>query len=279
MNQTYCRTDRHEQLANPGMSSPPDLFKVEALATFSHELGSPLAAIKGYASTLLRLGQKMDPEERQAFLQAIQDAGDRMHVILDHLLKVSQLEAGIRTARFTDVNLVSLAQEALAVAEQNAKQMQPTQGTPPAFRFVLKNQLPEDKAIVQADGALLRDVLDNLLGNAIRYSPQGGRITLTLHQFRPRRPVDSLPAHLPLIALSVSDQGIGIAREHLNLIFERFYRVDTRLTRETGGLGLGLAMCRRIAELHQGAIQVESTPGQGSTFHLLLPAVCPEPVP
>jgi signal transduction histidine kinase len=277
MNQTYRRASG-QPLKEPQAPAPPDFFKAETLATFSHELGSPLAAITGYASTLLRLGQQMDPEERQAFLQAIQDAGDRMHIILDHLLKVSQMEAGMRTAQFADVNLVSLVQEALAVAERNAKHNPPTQDTPPAFRFVLKNRLSEDQAVVRADGALLRDVLDNLLGNAIRYSPQGGQITVTLRHLRPKHPIGSLPAHLPLVALSVSDQGIGIAREHLNLIFERFYRVDTRLTRETGGLGLGLALCRRIAELHRGTIQVESTPGQGSTFHLLLPAVPPGPV-
>lgn len=276
MNQIHWRANR-PHLKEPQASTPPDLFKAETLATFSHELGSPLAVIKGYAATLLRLGQQMEPEERQAFLQAIQDAGDRMHIILDHLLKVSQLEAGLRPVQFADVNLVSLAQEALAVAEHNAKHKPPAQDTPPAFRFVLKNRLPADQVVVRADGALLRDVLDNLLGSAVRYSPQGGQITVTLRQLRPKHPIGSLPAHLPLVALSVSDQGIGITREYLNLIFERFYRVDTRLTRETGGLGLGLALCRRIAELHQGAIQVESTPGQGSTFHLLLPAVPPRP--
>ena len=275
MDQTQYRADRQEQRMERQKLPPPDLFQAETLANFSHELGSPLAAIKGYASTLLRLGQQMDPEERQAFLQAIQDAGDRMHIILDHLLKVSQLEAGLRPLQYADVNLVLLAQEALAVAEQSAKRNLPTQETPPSFRFVLKNRLPEDKTIVQADGALVRDVLDTLLGNATRYSPQGGRITVTLHQFRPKKPLAPFPEDLPLIAISVSDQGIGIAREHLDLIFERFYRVDTRLTRETGGLGLGLAMCQRIAELHQGAIQVESTQGQGSTFHLILPTVRP----
>ncbi len=262
-----------EQLTQQRKTQQPDLFKSEALANFSHELGSPLAAIKGYASTLLRLGQQMAPDERQAFLQAIQDAGDRMHTVVNHLLKVSQLEVGIRTVHLEDVNLVLLAQEALAVAEQSLKQRRAAQETVPPFRFVLKNALTEDEAIFQADAALVRDVLDNLLGNAIRYSPQGGRVTVVLQRFYPKKPIASLPEHMPLVDISITDQGIGIAQEHLNLIFERFYQVDTRLTRETGGLGLGLAMCKRIAELHQGAIQVESTPGQGSTFHLILPRI------
>src|SRR5258708_7747209 len=258
-------------LAQPRNMPRPDLFQVEALANVSHELGSPLTAIKGYASTLLRLGQQMDAEERQAFLQAIQDAGDRMHLIVDHLLKVSQLEVGIRTVQFEEVNLVVLVQEALAVAEQSLKQRQAPQGTLPPFRFVLENPLTGGEAFLRADGVSARQCLANLLGNAIRYSPRGGQVTVVLQRFRSRKPLASLPEQMPLVDISITDQGIGIAQEHLPLIFERFYRVDTRLTRETGGLGLGLAMCQRIAELHRGAIQVESTPEQGSTFHLILP--------
>ena len=275
MKQTQKRTDQQEACAKSRTFPSCDPFHAETLANMSHELGSPLAAIQGYTSTLLRLGPQIDPEERQAFLQAIQDAGDRMHDILDHLLTVSQLEAGIRPVQCTDVNLVLLVQEALGVAERRVKRKPPTQGVSPPFRFVLQNRLPEDQAIVQADRALLREALDNLLENAVRYSPRGGRITILLHLFRPRRSIAALPASLPWRALSVSDQGIGIAREHLDLIFAQFYRVDTSLTRETGGLGLGLALCRRVAELHQGTIQVESIPGRGSTFHLLLPGVCP----
>lgn len=275
MNQAQQRAEQQEHLTESQNMPQLDLFKAETLANFSHELGSPLAAIKGYASTLLRLGQQMDTEERQAFLQAIQDAGDRMHIIIDHLLKVSQLEAGIRRVQFAEVHLASLAQAALEVAEQDLKRRREARETLPSFRFVLKNRLSDDQTIVQADGALLRDVLDNLLGNAIRYSPQGGRVTVLLHSFHPQKSLAPLPEDLPLVAISVTDQGIGIASEHLSLIFERFYRVDTRLTRETGGLGLGLAMCQRIAELHQGVLQVESTPGQGSTFRLILPRIHP----
>src|SRR5579885_1759149 len=130
MNQTYRRANG-QHLKEPQAPAPPDFFKAETLATFSHELGSPLAAITGYASTLLRVHLLAQAQERQAFLQAIQDAGDRMHIILDLVLKVSQMEAGIRTAQFAGVNLVSLVQEALAVAERNAKHRPPTQDTPP----------------------------------------------------------------------------------------------------------------------------------------------------
>lgn len=281
MNQAQQKADQQErslsgeERAKPQNILPPDLFKAEVLATFSHELGSPLTAIKGYASTLLRLGQQMDSEERQAFLQAIQDAGDRMHIIIDHLLKVSQLEAGLRPVHLEDINLVSLVQEALAIVEQSLKRQQGHQEALFPFHFVMDNQLAKDEAVIQADGALLHEVLDNLLGNAIRFSPEGGHVTVTLSQFHPKEPLASVPAHLPLVAISVSDQGIGIAPEHLSLIFERFYRVDTRLTRETGGLGLGLALCQRVAELHQGTIQVESALGKGSIFHLVLPCLHP----
>ena len=206
MNQAQQKTDQQErslsgeERAKPQNIFPPDLFKAEVLATFSHELGSPLTAIKGYASTLLRLGQQMDSEERQAFLQAIQDAGDRMHIIIiDHLLKVSQLEAGLRPVHLEDVNLASLVQEALVIVEQSLRHQQGLQEALPPFHFVMDNQLAEDEAAIQADGALLHEVLDNLLGNAIRFSPEGGG--------RDRHPLPASSQRTTRISASASPPG------------------------------------------------------------------------
>ena len=205
MNQAQQKADQQErslsgeERAKPQNILPPDLFKADVLATFSHELGSPLTAIKGYASTLLRLGQQMDSEERQAFLQAIQDAGDRMHIIIDHLLKVSQLEAGLRPVHLEDVNLASLVQEALVIVEQSLRHQQGLQEALPPFHFVMDNQLAEDEAAIQADGALLHEVLDNLLGNAIRFSPEGGG--------RDRHPLPASSQRTTRISASASPPG------------------------------------------------------------------------
>jgi signal transduction histidine kinase len=260
-----------EYLTQQRIAQQPNLFQTGILTNFSHELRSPLAAIKGYTSTLLRLGQRLDSEDRQAFLLAIQEAGDRMQIIVDRLLKVAQLEARACTFQPVTLNLVSLVLEAMTVAEQHLDQLRVTRPSFPPFQFALQNALTADEAIIQADIALLREALDNLLDNAIQYSPIGGQVTVQLRPLPPTEATPSLPAHLPLVDISIADQGIGITQENIEAIFDRFFRVDTRLTRETNGLGLGLTICKHIAELHDGSMQVESTPGQGSIFHLILP--------
>jgi len=150
-----------------------------------------------------------------------------------------------------------------------------------------------EELFIQADRHQLRRVLDHLLENAINYSPEGGTIEVVLrplpmsaHRERsdvsPHQDDDggdgqttSMPATLPgdqeLVEISVRDHGMAIPTEHLARIFEPFYRVDTRLSREVNGLGIGLAICKRIVELHGGRIWVESTVGAGTTFHVWLP--------
>jgi len=132
---------------------------------------------------------------------------------------------------------------------------------------------------VLADPRHLRTVLDNLLENAVKYSPEGGVIEVRLRPVArsadagaPGAPrVGASLRERPLLEIRVRDSGVGIPTEHLGRIFERFHRVDTRLTREVDGLGLGLAICKRIVELHDGEIWAESESGTGSTFHVLLP--------
>jgi signal transduction histidine kinase len=131
--------------------------------------------------------------------------------------------------------------------------------------------------------------LDNLLENAVKYTPDGGDIAVTVREraadpvvppeqsqhaaVRAETPPDA-PPHIvagPALEISVRDTGVGIPTEHLGRVFDRFHRVDSRLTRDVDGLGLGLAICKRIVELHEGIIWAESQPGQGSTFHVVLP--------
>jgi signal transduction histidine kinase len=145
---------------------------------------------------------------------------------------------------------------------------------------VAYSEVGESEPLVWADARRVRDVLDHLIENAIKYSPDGGEIELSLR----RAPPSALrlaaatgmlhhEATTPpdMLELVVSDRGVGIPPEHLGRIFERFHRVDTRLTRVADGLGLGLAICKRIIELHGGAIWAESTLGVGSSFHVVLP--------
>lgn len=189
-----------------------------------------------------------------------------MHAVVDRLLRVSQLETGNITVHRAPLNLVLLAQEALMAAKERLDEQHAT--SMPLFRFRLKSLFSSDEAIVQADHMLLREALDQVLDNAIRYSPTGGRVSMLL---RPLSPGASFPPSAPLVEICISDQGREIPQDLLGVIFDRFTRGDTSLTCETSGLGLGLTMCKYIVELHQGSIWAESTPGRGSTFHLVLP--------
>jgi signal transduction histidine kinase len=259
-----------------------ELLKAELLDTVSHELRSPLASIKGYAATLLRHERRLGREERHQFLLAIAEASDRLEIIIERLLEVSQLETGQMHIDRAPVDLARLAGEAIAAIEERVEALFPG-------RFVFGLHLkgadgtPADNVpLIQADQRRLREVLDNLLENAVKYSPEEGVIDVTLRpvvQTRPREGAvprqageGSLGTLRSMLEICVADSGQGIPAEHLERIFERFHRVDTRLTRETNGLGLGLTICKRIVELHDGIIWAENRPDDGgAAFFVRLP--------
>jgi signal transduction histidine kinase len=245
-----------------------DQLKAELLGTVSHELRSPIAVIKGYTATLLRHETRLEKEERGEFLQAISGACDRLEVMVDQLLEMSQLETGTLVPQFMLVNLEQLVRDAGSALENRL-----TRGGFGQHRVELTVTVQGDiLPLVQADPRLLRDALDSVLENALNYSPAGGTITVTMrvagdslaHAISPRE-----------LIISVADSGIGIPPEHLDRVFDRFHRVDSGLTREVNGLGLGLAICKRVVELHGGRIWGESELGEGSTFYLSLPLADP----
>ena len=263
-----------------------ELLKAELLGTVSHELRSPLASIKGYAGTLLRHERRLSREERQQFLLAINEASDRLEAIIERLLEISQLETGQITIERSPVDVAHLTSEAIVAIEERV-----TGQFPGRFTFNVRlehaNGTPSHTVpLILADPRRLREVLDNLLENASKFSPEGG---VTKVRLRPvvqvqapvkeassdyreaaKQPATQLPRQM--LEICVCDTGIGIPAEHLERIFDRFHRVDTRLTREINGLGLGLTICKRIVELHDGSIWAENGPeGQGSTFNVRLP--------
>lgn len=261
-----------------------DRLKAELLGTVSHELRSPLAAIRGYAETLRRHGRRISRDERQDFLLAIVQASDRLQVVIDRVLELSELATGTLPHHLIPLDILPVIDEAVATCARKAHQADSRQWD---FR-VIAGEVEDGNAravpLIRADPRLLSDVLDNLLENAVHYSPEGGQITITVWprqaddqqatQSGPpeRVDVENPPAlAVPSLEIAVRDSGVGIPPEHLGRIFERFHRVDTRLTREVDGLGVGLAICKQIVDLHAGAIWAESEPGAGSTFHVLLP--------
>ncbi|MDQ2717226.1 MAG: HAMP domain-containing histidine kinase [Chloroflexota bacterium] len=266
-------------------------LKAELIGTVNHELRTPLAAIKGYAATLLRHERRLTHDERHEFLLTINEASDRLEVIIERLLEMSELEAGSIRINNVPVDLAHLALEAMAFAEQQGSKQESER-----FTFTLRledagGQPAKTVPPILGDPRRLHEVLHNLLENAMKYSPNGGGIAIVLRPIMSQEvyspgliglhPAD-VPAgeeHLPppspqvrpMLEVRVQDSGMGIPAEHLERIFERFHRVDTRLTREVNGLGLGLAICKGIVSLHHGIIWAESEAGNGSIFHVWLP--------
>lgn len=270
-----------------------DRLKSELLGTVSHELRSPLATIKGYAATLVRHDRRLPRTERLDYLQAIVGASDRLEALINQLLELSQLETGSITLHRFPEDIVLLAREALAQVERRSiarreKQFLESGSDERSLTFALRVEsedvaMARELPLVRIDVRLIREVLDNLLDNAVKYSRAGGLVEVILRLVT--RVPDDAPSTVPSsvtgeevegaavrwLDIAVRDTGAGIPPDQLGRIFERFHRVDTRLTRDVDGMGLGLAICKRIVELHNGFIWVESEPGVGSVFHVLLP--------
>nr|BBH92355.1 hypothetical protein KTA_05540 [Thermogemmatispora argillosa] len=245
----------------------------ELLATLSHELRSPLAVISASVSTLQRHGRRLPLSERRSLLAAMEEASERLIQLCDRFLELSELEAGLLRLEPTGVDPLSVVHEALLAAEQRlpAEQMGIF-----SFRVVLLDahgRPAERVPPVLADRRRLREILDHLLENAIRFSPEGGEISVILRPQPQPAPTAGMAPPAPAVEICVSDQGRGISPEQLPQIFQRFYRGDTGLARQGGGLGLGLTLCKYLVELQGGQIWAESEPEQGSRFHLLLPAL------
>jgi signal transduction histidine kinase len=223
-------------------------------------LRSPLAAIKGYAATLRRQGHRIGRAERDEFLQAIDEASDRLELLISRMMQLSRLEAGALMPHLVPVDSVQLIREALAAAEYRWGSY-PSLAPSYTYTFEMPSQAPMPPVL--ADLRLQREVLDIVLENTVKYSPGGGLVRVML------------ATDGAMLTIGIRDQGIGVSSDHLERIFDRFYRVDTRLTREVGGVGLGLAICKRIMALQGGDIWAESEPGAGSTFYMTLPLAQP----
>lgn len=225
-----------------------DALKDTFISIVSHELKTPISIIKGYAETLSRPQARRDPELMKEMLGAIVEESDRLARLVDDLLDASRLQAG--GLPFQDVEEVNLAAVARHIVERYRSQAQ---------RHALVLDFPPDFPTVMGNPRRLEQVLDNLVSNAIKYSSPGGEVYIA---------GQATPAE---VTLSVRDSGIGIPLEEQERIFERFYRVASPDTRAVSGTGLGLYLTRAIVRAHGGRIWVESAPGRGATFYVVLP--------
>jgi signal transduction histidine kinase len=218
----------------------------DLVANVSHELKTPIAAIRAHLENLLDGVEQPDP----ATLQVMLDQSDRLGRLVDQLLDLSRLESGEVPLHREDVavgSLVSRVVSEISVAHA-------------ASEVSIVRDIDEDLPPVDADSERLHQVLYNLVDNAVRYTPPGGQVTIAAH----RRD--------GAIELSVADTGVGIEPEHLPHLFDRFYRVDAARSRDEGGTGIGLAIARSVVEAHGGHIRADSQLGHGSVFTVDLPA-------
>ncbi len=222
-----------------------DRTKSELVNVVAHDFRTPLAAILGWAE-MLEARPNADEEERRERAALIVDAATRMAGLMDRTLETTRLETGQFAFDFRLIDLGACLREA---ARRFPKD--------PTHPVVL--DLPDEPLPCWADGERIAEVAENLLSNAVKYSPRGGEVRLGVRRDRERAVV------------SVSDQGIGIAPEKTGLLFRPFSRVHDREATGIEGFGLGLSICERIARAHGGGFEVDSTPGEGSTFALTLP--------
>jgi signal transduction histidine kinase len=221
-------------------------FKAELISTLAHEMRTPLTSIKGFSTALLMEEATFSPHDQQEFLKIIDQECDVLTQLIHDLLESSIIDAGMLTLELQPVILSRLAR---AIVDDLRRQTS-------IHRFVVDlDALP----IVDADPGRIEQVLRNLLDNAVKYSPRGGMIVL-------RGEVQ--PGY---VVISVSDQGVGIAPEHLNRLFEKFFRIESETDQHVVGSGLGLPIARTIVNGHGGQIWAESKLGQGSTFFFTLP--------
>jgi signal transduction histidine kinase len=224
-------------------------LRKEFVANVSHELRTPLSIIKGFAETL-RDGAMADPSRAAQYLATIEKHADQLTNLVSDLLELSRLDSQVGITRRAPVNVAALIRHVgellLPVAQRKRHDLS----------IDLSPDLPETLGNVD----YLERAVTNLIDNAIKYTPEGGRISVVASSDNGS------------VLIEVTDNGIGIPAGELPRIFERFYRVDRSRSRELGGTGLGLSIVKHVAQTHGGSIEVDSAPGGGSTFRLRLPA-------
>jgi signal transduction histidine kinase len=225
-----------------------DRLKSDFVATVSHELRTPLAAIYGAALTLRREDVMLAEPQRTGLLEVISGESDRLARIVNDILWASRLESG---AMHTTIQVCDGADLARGIVEAARSYVPPN--------VTLAFEAPDDLPALAADPDKVRQVLSNLVENAVKYSPEGGTVTVSLAQ------------HGDRLRFTVEDEGLGVPPEEQRRIFEKFYRLDPQLSRGVGGTGLGLYISRELLERMGGRIWVESDGRRGSRFVAELP--------
>lgn len=250
---TYAATHAAEKKVKP-----------DEISVLWHELLSPLTVIKGYVSTLLELDYAITEDQKKQYLRGVESASNRVIRLLENLRDITRLEeADALVTR--PVSLVDLTAQIISEVQSQTT------------RHVIKSVPTHQRLpLVRVDPEKIEQVMSNLLGNAVKYSPEGGDIDVEIRLVREEKELaaqfgDAPPLKLPCLIVSVTDSGIGIPEAELERIFERFYRINSKLVRSMPGAGLGLYICRLIIEAHSGQIWARNWVQGGSVFSFSLP--------
>lgn len=226
-----------------------DKLRRDLIANISHDLRTPIATLQGYVETLLIKEQMIAPEQRKSYLMTAHKHCQRLSTLVENLFELAKLDAKESPPLYEPFNLSDLCQDVTQKFQLVAQE-----------KGVCITVAPDDTLpMVNADIRLIERVFENLIENAIQYTPQGGTITVAL---------STEAGH---VAVEIRDTGCGIPNDELPHIFNRFYQVEKSRHVEAGHSGLGLAITRRILELHGQDIRVSSTVGQGTAFSFTLP--------
>ena len=226
-----------------------DTAKDEFIATVSHELRTPLTSINGYVELLLEDGADPLTEEQRGFLATVKRGSTRLQRLINDLLLTAEVQAGQLDIHTTTTDVVEIARQAVEGAQAHAGNK----------AVLLSLMAPSRPIAIEADVVRIGQVVDNLISNAIKFTPENGRVDVTLAQGEGR------------MALTVADTGMGMTAADIDRLFERFFRTDSAQAQQIQGSGLGLPIVKAIVEAHGGTIAVTSEPNVGTSFVITLP--------
>jgi two-component system phosphate regulon sensor histidine kinase PhoR len=241
--------DLFVRLVDRSEAHAAERMRVDFVANASHELRTPLATLVGYAETLREQAAELDPPTRERFTAIVHEEARRMQRLVEDLISLSRIEAERFSTPTDPLALPEIYQEAL----ESCRGLAAERGS--ELLVDAEPALPP----VTGDRNEILQLIDNLIGNALRYGRPGAPVKVRMRR------------EGAMVRLTVSDQGEGIAAEHIPRITERFYRVDPSRSRSLGGTGLGLAIVKHIVERHRGRLHIESIVGTGTDVHVLLP--------
>ncbi len=222
-----------------------DQMKSEFVANVSHELKTPLTSIKAYTEALMGM---VSGDQALQFLRVVDEESDRLIYLINDLLNVSRIQSGRMRMDFALAKPRAVAEEVLGISKVQSEKH--------AVTLEIADDLPE----ILLDREKMKEVMINLISNAIKYSPKGGKVGVRMRLEEGN------------LRIEVKDQGMGISKENQKKLFQAFTRVDSSNTAQIPGTGLGLVIVKAIVEAHGGKISVDSEPGRGTTFAILIPA-------